>query len=66
MRKNEVTMTEARAKLGELINEVRYNNETILICRGGARRKKPLAVLINIDLFEKLNEFLHKDEDIKS
>ena len=46
----EVTAMEARTSFGELLNEVRYGKNSILIKRAG----KPIAAIIDIDLFEKI------------
>ena len=46
-----------RQNLGELLNEVQYRHDSVLITRGG----KPVAALVDIELFEKIrlleNEF---------
>jgi len=48
----EITAMEARRSLGELLNEVRYGGNSILIKRAG----KPIAAIININLFEKIRD----------
>lgn len=39
-----------RQNLGELLNEVQYRRDSVLITRGG----KPVAALIDVELFEKV------------
>lgn len=46
----EITAMEARRSFGELLNEVRYGKNSILIKRAG----KPIAAIIDINLFEKV------------
>ncbi|MBI4664900.1 MAG: type II toxin-antitoxin system prevent-host-death family antitoxin [Nitrospinae bacterium] len=40
-----------RQNLGELLNEVRYRGDSVLVTKGG----KPVAALIDIELFEKIS-----------
>lgn len=49
--KEVVTLTEAKAKLSEIINRVIIRKETISITRKG----KPAAVLLSIEEYEKLH-----------
>lgn len=53
----EVTAMTARKNFGELLNEVKYYHDNVLITKAG----KPIAALIDIELFEKIrnlrNEF---------
>ncbi|MBI3571622.1 MAG: type II toxin-antitoxin system Phd/YefM family antitoxin [Gammaproteobacteria bacterium] len=39
-----------RQNLGELLNEVQYRRDSVLITKGG----KPVAALVDVDLFEKI------------
>ncbi|WP_423937795.1 type II toxin-antitoxin system Phd/YefM family antitoxin [Candidatus Deferrimicrobium sp.] len=39
-----------RQNLGELLNEVQYRGDSILVTKGG----KPVAALVDIDLFHKI------------
>lgn len=39
-----------RQNLGELLNEVQYKHDSILITKGG----KPVAAIVDIDLFRKI------------
>jgi len=39
-----------RQNLGELLNEIKYRRDSILITKGG----KPVAALVDIDLFNKI------------
>jgi prevent-host-death family protein len=48
----EVTAMEARQTFGELLNEVKYRHDNILITKAG----KPIAALIDIELFEKVTK----------
>ena len=45
-------VTEARGKLGELVDQVRYRGETIVLMKSG----KPAAVLAPYALLERLNQ----------
>lgn len=44
------TAMRVRQNLGELLNEVQYRHDTVLVTKGG----KPVAALIDIDLFERI------------
>ncbi len=46
----EITAMEARQTFGELLNEVKYRHDNILITKAG----RPMAALIDIELFEKV------------
>jgi prevent-host-death family protein len=46
----EATAMKVRQNLGELLNEVQYRRDSILITKGG----KPVAALVDIDLFQKI------------
>ena len=48
----EITAMEARKSLGELLNEVKYGKNSIIIKRAG----KPIAAIIDVDLFEKIRD----------
>jgi len=39
-----------RKNLGELLNEVRYRRDSVLITKGG----KPVAALVDVDLFARI------------
>jgi prevent-host-death family protein len=39
-----------RQNLGELLNEIKYRRDSVLITKGG----KPVAALVDIDLFNKI------------
>ncbi len=54
----EITAMEARRSFGELLNEVRYGKNSILIKRAG----KPIAAIIDINLFEKINRDVPKED----
>ena len=46
----EATAMKVRQNLGELLNEVQYRGDSILVTKGG----KPVAALVDIDLFQKI------------
>ena len=46
----EATAMKVRQNLGELLNEVQYRRDSILVTKGG----KPVAALVDIDLFQKI------------
>jgi len=45
----EATAMKVRQNLGELLNEVQYRRDSVLVTKGG----KPVAALVGIDLFRK-------------
>jgi prevent-host-death family protein len=49
----EVSAMEARKNLGDLLNEVKYLHNSIIINKSGKR----IAALIDINLFEKLTNY---------
>lgn len=51
-------MMRVRNNLGELLNEVQYRGDSVMITKGG----KPVAALIDMALFERLR---HLDENFK-
>ena len=46
----EATAMKVRQNLGELLNEVQYRRDSVLVTKGG----KPVAALVDIDLFRKI------------
>ena len=56
----EVTAMEARQTFGELLNEVKYRHDNILITKAG----KPIAALIDIELFEKVRKMKIQFENL--
>jgi prevent-host-death family protein len=46
----EATAMKVRQNLGELLNEVQYRRDSILVTKGG----KPVAALVDVDLFQKI------------
>ena len=46
----EATAMKVRQNLGELLNEVQYRRDSVLVTKGG----KPVAALVDIDLFQKI------------
>lgn len=51
-----VSAMDVRKRFGDLLNDVHYRHNTVLITKAG----KPMGVLIDIDLFEKIR--LMEDE----
>lgn len=58
----EVTAMEARQNFGELLNEVKYRHDNVLITKAG----KPIAALINVELFEKVRKMKHQFENLSA
>jgi prevent-host-death family protein len=46
----EATAMKVRRNLGELLNEVQYRRDSILVTKGG----KPVAALVDVALFRKI------------
>ena len=46
----EATAMTVRKNLGDLLNEVRYHHDSVVITKAG----KPIAALIDIEFFEKI------------
>ena len=49
----EITAMDARKNFGEILNEVKYRHDSVLIKKAG----KPIAALIDVELFEKIRAF---------
>ncbi|MBL0941563.1 MAG: type II toxin-antitoxin system prevent-host-death family antitoxin [Alphaproteobacteria bacterium] len=58
----EISAMEARKNFGELLNEVRYLHDNIIIKKAG----KPIAVLIDMALFEKVINLQSQSETLTS
>ncbi len=58
---HEASAMSVRQNLGELLNEVQYRHDSILITRAG----KPIAALVDIVLFEKIRR-MKKQFDVLS
>ncbi|MBL0941795.1 MAG: type II toxin-antitoxin system prevent-host-death family antitoxin [Alphaproteobacteria bacterium] len=58
----EISAMEARKNFGDLLNEVRYLRDNIIIKKAG----KPIAVLIDMALFEKISQFRPQCESLAS
>ncbi|RJP18040.1 MAG: type II toxin-antitoxin system Phd/YefM family antitoxin [Deltaproteobacteria bacterium] len=54
----EATAMKVRQNLGELLNEVQYRRDSVLVTKGG----RPVAALVDIGLFEKIR-LLDKEFD---
>jgi prevent-host-death family protein len=52
----EVTAMDARKNFGEILNEVKYRHDTVLIKKAG----KPIAAIIDLDLFDRIKAMKHK------
>lgn len=52
----EITAMDARKNFGEILNEVKYRHDSVLIKKAG----KPIAALIDVDLFEKIRALKHQ------
>jgi prevent-host-death family protein len=52
----EATAMTVRQNLGELLNEIQYRQDQVLITKGG----KPVAAMVDIELFDKIR--LMRDE----
>lgn len=46
----EISAMDARKNFGEILNEVKYRHDSVLIKKAG----KPIAAIIDVDLFEKV------------
>lgn len=56
----EVTAMDARKNFGEILNEVKYRHDTILIKKAG----KPIAAIIDLDLFERIKVMKHQFDSL--
>ena len=56
----ESTAMAVRRKFGELLNEVQYRHDRVLITKAG----KPVAALIDVALFEKLRKLDEEFEQL--
>lgn len=56
----EITAMDARKNFGELLNEVKYRHDSVLIKKAG----KPIAALIDVDLFEKIRVLKYQFDDL--
>ena len=54
------TAITARQNLGELLSGVQYRHDTVLITKAG----KPVAALVDIDLFEKIRRMKETFEQL--
>src|SRR4030067_1440393 len=54
----EASAMKVRKNLGELLNEVQYRRDSVVVTKGG----KPVAALVDIGLFEKIR-LLEKEFD---
>jgi len=52
----EITAMDARKNFGEILNGVKYRHDSVLIKKAG----KPIAALIDVDLFEKIRALKHQ------
>ena len=56
----EITAMDARKNFGELLNEVKYRHDSVLIKKAG----KPIAALIDVDLFEKISVLKYQFDNL--
>jgi len=56
----EITAMDARKNFGELLNGVKYRHDSVLIKKAG----KPIAAIIDIDLFEKIKLFKYQFDSL--
>ncbi len=49
----EISAMDFRKNFGELLNEVKYRHDSLLINKAG----KPIAAIIDVELFEKIKRF---------
>jgi len=56
----EITAMGARKNFGELLNGVKYRHDSVLIKKAG----KPIAAIIDIDLFEKIKLFKYQFDSL--
>ncbi|HQS83804.1 MAG: prevent-host-death protein [Alphaproteobacteria bacterium 16-39-46] len=52
----EITAMNVRKNFGEILNEVKYRHDSVLIKKAG----KPMAAIIDINLFEKIKTLKDK------
>jgi prevent-host-death family protein len=57
---NEVSAVYFRQNLGEMLNQVQYRNDTILVKKDG----KPVAALVNADMFERINRMRERFDEL--
>jgi prevent-host-death family protein len=58
----EITAMDARKNFGELLNGVKYRHDSVLIKKAG----KPIAAIIDMDLFEKIRVLKHQFDSLTS
>lgn len=58
----EVSSVSARKNFSDLLNEVKYCHDNVLITKAG----KPIAALIDIELFEKIRKLKTQFENLTS
>ena len=56
----QITAMHARQAFGELLNEVKYRHDKILITKAG----KPIAALIDVELFEKITKMKQEFDEL--
>jgi prevent-host-death family protein len=60
--KQTIGMTVAKSKLAELVGQVKYGNHIFIL----QRRGRPMAVLIGVDEYERLQAAAHPQADSSS
>ena len=56
----EVTAVNFRQNLGEMLNQVQYRNDSILISKDG----KPVAALVDAELFERIRRMRERFDEL--
>ena len=56
----EINAMDVRKNFGELLNEVKYRHDSVLIKKAG----KPVAALIDVELFEKIKLLKNQFESL--
>jgi len=54
------TAVAARQNLGDLLNQVQYRNDSVLITKDG----KPVAALVDVDLFERIGRLREDSQQL--
>ncbi|MGD0801728.1 MAG: type II toxin-antitoxin system prevent-host-death family antitoxin [Terracidiphilus sp.] len=58
----EVSAVNFRQNLGEMLNQVQYRNDSILVSKDG----KPVAALVGADLFERIRSMRDRFEQLSN
>jgi prevent-host-death family protein len=58
----EVSAVEFRQNLGEMLNQVQYRNDSIVVNKGG----KPVAALVGADLFARIRAMQDRFDELSA